>query len=136
MQRRRRRRHRAVLRRDRQSVDLLRQRGRRVLDRQRPTASADGRLRADPFGNHTWSHPNITGISPAAVADEIARNATFLRNTYGVDGTPYFRPPFGSHNADTDRIAADHGYRTVTLWSAEIGDSRPIDEAAMIATAL
>ena len=87
------------------------------------------------LGNHTWSHPNITGISPAAVADEIARNATFLRNTYGVDGTPYFRPPFGSHNPDTDRIAADHGYRTVTLWSAEIGDSRPIDEAAMIATA-
>lgn len=87
------------------------------------------------MGNHTWSHPNITHISPAAVADEIARNATFLRNTYGVDGTPYFRPPFGDHNPVTDRIAAEHGYSTITLWSAEIGDSLPINEAAMIANA-
>jgi peptidoglycan/xylan/chitin deacetylase (PgdA/CDA1 family) len=87
------------------------------------------------LGNHTWSHPHITAISPARVADEITRNADFLRNTYGVDGTPYFRPPYGSHNATTDRIAADHGYSTITLWSSEIGDSRPIDEAGLIAGA-
>lgn len=87
------------------------------------------------LGNHTWSHPDITRIGPAALAEQIGRNADFLRNTYGVDGTPYFRPPFGRHNADTDRIAADHGYSTITLWSAELGDSRPIDEAAMIANA-
>lgn len=87
------------------------------------------------IGNHTWSHPNITRIDPAAVDEQIGRNADFLRNTYGVDGTPYFRPPYGSHNAATDRIAADHGYTAITLWSAEIGDSRPIDEAAMISFA-
>jgi peptidoglycan/xylan/chitin deacetylase (PgdA/CDA1 family) len=87
------------------------------------------------MGNHTWSHPDITRISPAALAEQIGRNADFLRNTYGVDGTPYFRPPFGRHNAGTDSIAADHGYPTITLWSAAIGDSRPIDEAAMIANA-
>jgi peptidoglycan/xylan/chitin deacetylase (PgdA/CDA1 family) len=87
------------------------------------------------LGNHTWSHPNLTRISLPAVADEIARNATFLRNTYGVDGTPYLRPPFGLHNPDTDRVAADHGYTTIALWSADIGDSLQIDEAALIATA-
>ena len=87
------------------------------------------------LGNHTWSHPNITRISPAALADQISRNAKFLQNTYGVDGSPYFRPPYGRHNADTDRIASEHGYTTITLWSTEIGDSRPIDEAAMLANA-
>jgi peptidoglycan/xylan/chitin deacetylase (PgdA/CDA1 family) len=87
------------------------------------------------LGNHTWSHPNITKISPAALAGEISRNADFLRNTYGVDGTPYFRPPYGSHDAATDRIAADHGYTTIALWSAEVGDSRPINEAGLIANA-
>jgi peptidoglycan-N-acetylglucosamine deacetylase len=87
------------------------------------------------LGNHTWSHPHITRISPAALAEEIGRNADFLRNTYGVDGTPYFRPPYGSHNAATDRIAAEHGYTTITLWSAEVGDSRPIDEAGLVANA-
>jgi peptidoglycan/xylan/chitin deacetylase (PgdA/CDA1 family) len=87
------------------------------------------------LGNHTWSHPDITRLSPAALGAEIDRNADFLRNTYGVDGTPYFRPPYGRHNAGTDRIAADHGYPTITLWSAAIGDSRPIDETTMLANA-
>jgi peptidoglycan/xylan/chitin deacetylase (PgdA/CDA1 family) len=87
------------------------------------------------LGNHTWSHPDITRISPAALGQQISRNADFLRSTYGIDGTPYFRPPYGRHNADTDRVAADHGYGTITLWSAEIGDSRPIDEATMVANA-
>lgn len=87
------------------------------------------------LGNHTWSHPDITRISSAELSTQIDRNADFLRNTYGVDGTPYFRPPFGRHNADTDRIAADHGYSTITLWSAAIGDSRPIDETTMLANA-
>src|SRR5271156_5755481 len=58
------------------------------------------------LGNHTWSHPDITRIAPGAVADQIRRNADFLRNTYGVDGTPYFRPPWGKHTPATDRIAA------------------------------
>jgi peptidoglycan/xylan/chitin deacetylase (PgdA/CDA1 family) len=86
-------------------------------------------------GNHTWSHPNITHIDAAAVTDQIRRNADFLRNTYGVDGTPYFRPPYGSHNASTDRIAAQLGYSTITTWSGTIGDSLPEDEAHLVANA-
>ena len=87
------------------------------------------------LGNHTWSHPDITRITAAALADQISRNANFLQQTYGVDSTPYFRPPYGNHNANTDRIAADHGYHTIALWSGDVGDSRPIDQAAMIANA-
>ncbi|BBZ29102.1 polysaccharide deacetylase [Mycolicibacterium madagascariense] len=87
------------------------------------------------MGNHTWSHPHITTLTPAALDREISRNADFLRDTYGVDGTPYFRPPYGSHDAATDRIAAAHGYTTIAMWSAEVGDSRPIDEAGLIANA-
>jgi peptidoglycan/xylan/chitin deacetylase (PgdA/CDA1 family) len=52
-----------------------------------------------------------------------------------VDGTPYFRPPYGRHDAATDRIAVEHSYGTITLLSAEIGDSRPIDEATVLANA-
>jgi peptidoglycan/xylan/chitin deacetylase (PgdA/CDA1 family) len=46
-------------------------------------------------GNHTWSHPDIARLGPGAVADQIRRNADFLADTYGVDGTPFFRPPYG-----------------------------------------
>ena len=87
------------------------------------------------LGNHTWSHPDITRIAPGAVADQIRRNADFLRNTYGVDGTPYFRPPWGKHTPATDRIAADLGYPTITLWSSDIADSGRISEAGLIAAA-
>ena len=87
------------------------------------------------LGNHTWSHPDITRIAPDAVADQIRRNSDFLRNTYGVDGTPYFRPPWGKHTPATDRIAADLGYPTITLWSSDIADSGRISEAGLIAAA-
>ncbi|HME46549.1 polysaccharide deacetylase family protein [Mycobacterium sp.] len=87
------------------------------------------------LGNHTWSHPDITRIGVDAVADQIRRNADFLKNTYGVDGTPFFRPPYGRHNADTDRVAATLGYPTITMWSATIGDSAPENATSLIANA-
>jgi len=85
--------------------------------------------------NHTWSHPYLNKISLGAVHDQIQRNADFLRNTYGTDGTPYFRPPYGVHNPDTDRVAADLGYTTVTLWSGTVGDSLPESAENLVACA-
>lgn len=87
------------------------------------------------MANHTWSHPRLNRMSLTAVADQIRRNAEFLRNTYGADGTPFFRPPYGAHNADIDRVAADQGYTTVTLWSGTVGDSAPENEASLLADA-
>ena len=62
------------------------------------------------LANHTWSHPDITTLSRTALREEITRNDTFLRNTYGVTGLPFFRPPYGRHNPTTDQVAADLGY--------------------------
>jgi len=87
------------------------------------------------MANHTWSHPYLNRISLTAVGDQIRRNADFLRNTYGGDGTPYFRPPYGVHNAGTDKVAADLGYTTVTMWSGTVGDSLPETEANLVASA-
>jgi peptidoglycan/xylan/chitin deacetylase (PgdA/CDA1 family) len=84
------------------------------------------------MANHTWSHPNLSRLSVAAVSDQIHRNADFLRNTYGRDGTPYFRPPFGVHNPNIDRVAADQGYTTITMWSGDVGDSAPENEVGLI----
>jgi peptidoglycan/xylan/chitin deacetylase (PgdA/CDA1 family) len=87
------------------------------------------------LGNHTWSHPDITRLRASDLTDQISRNKDFLVNTYGVDGTPYFRPPYGRHNSQTDHVAADLGYPTIPLWSGTIGDSRPINETNLIAAA-
>jgi peptidoglycan/xylan/chitin deacetylase (PgdA/CDA1 family) len=87
------------------------------------------------MANHTWSHPDVTRIGPDELAEQIRRNKEFLLNTYGVDGTPYFRPPYGHHNSDTDRIAADFGYPTIALWSSSIEDSQLLEESQLIANA-
>ncbi|MGZ4509776.1 MAG: polysaccharide deacetylase family protein [Mycobacterium sp.] len=87
------------------------------------------------MANHTWSHPRLNRLSLSGVADQIRRNADFLRNTYGTDGRPFFRPPYGVHNADIDRIAADQGYTSITMWSADVGDSLPETEASLMAGA-
>ena len=87
------------------------------------------------MANHTWSHPYLNRMKLAAVGDQVRRDADFLRNTYGTDGAPFFRPPYGVHNADIDRVAADQGYTTITLWSGTIGDSAPESEASLVANA-
>lgn len=75
-------------------------------------------------GNHTWSHPDVTTLDDAALTDQIRRNQTFLRRTLGVRETPFFRPPYGAHDARTDRIAADLGHPTIALWDGTLGDDR------------
>ncbi len=75
------------------------------------------------LGNHTWSHPNLTKVPASRVAHEITRNDEFLKNTFGVDARPYFRPPYGKRNAAVDAVAADLGYTAVTLWSGSLSDS-------------
>jgi peptidoglycan/xylan/chitin deacetylase (PgdA/CDA1 family) len=87
------------------------------------------------MANHTWSHPNLSRMGLSAVDDQIRRNADFLRNTYGADGTPFFRPPFGAHNAGIDRVAADQGYTSITMWSGDVGDSAPENETSLVAHA-
>ena len=86
------------------------------------------------MANHTWSHPYLNRISISAVHDQIQRSRV-PRSTYGTDGTPYFRPPYGVHTPDTDRVAADLGYSTVTLWSGTVGDSLPETPANLVACA-
>lgn len=87
------------------------------------------------LGNHTWSHPVVTKLSPADLTDQINRNDDFLRNTYGVSGRPYFRPPYGTHNAQSDRIATDLGYRTITLWTESLGDGRIVTAPDVVTAA-
>ena len=80
------------------------------------------------LGNHTWSHPDLTTLTTVQVADQLQRNDRFLRNTFGADATPYFRPPYGSHNDTVDAVAADLGYRVPTLWAGSLADSTPVTE--------
>jgi peptidoglycan/xylan/chitin deacetylase (PgdA/CDA1 family) len=84
------------------------------------------------LGNHTWTHPDLTKLSKGQIADELSRTDAFLRNTYGVDAAPYFRPPYGHHNADLTAVAADLGYQVTTLWSGDLTDSALVSEDQIV----
>jgi peptidoglycan/xylan/chitin deacetylase (PgdA/CDA1 family) len=84
------------------------------------------------LANHTWTHPDLTKLSTSQVADELGRTDAFLQNAYGVDAAPYFRPPYGHHNAAVDGVAADLGYQVPTLWCGDLQDSAVLSEDQIV----
>jgi len=80
------------------------------------------------LANHTWSHPDLTTLSNSQVAEQITHNDRFLTDVYGVHAAPFFRPPYGNHNAEVRRVAADLGYTATTLWNGSLSDSTLITE--------
>jgi peptidoglycan/xylan/chitin deacetylase (PgdA/CDA1 family) len=84
------------------------------------------------LANHTWTHPDLTTLSPHQIADELKSTDVFLQNTYGVDAAPYFRPPYGHHNAAVNAVAADLGYQVPTLWSGDLRDSALLTEDQIV----
>ncbi|MGY1705422.1 polysaccharide deacetylase family protein [Geodermatophilus sp. SYSU D00697] len=87
------------------------------------------------MGNHTWSHPDLTTLSDEQVADEIGRNRDWLETTFGAQDTPFFRPPFGSHDERIDRISELVGHPTVVLWNGTFEDNRLLTPDELMAAA-
>ena len=87
------------------------------------------------LGNHTWNHPSITKLAAAQIVDELERNEAFLRRVYGVTGRPYFRPPYGDHDARTDAITGDLGFDRTVLWYGSLGDSSIVTPTQLVAAA-
>ena len=56
------------------------------------------------IGNHTYTHPRLTGLTDAQVADEISRAESVIKSATGRDPRPLFRFPYGDTNA---RVLAD-----------------------------
>jgi len=74
------------------------------------------------IGNHTYSHPDLRRLSPAAVARELERTDAVVRRVTGRGTRPYFRPPYGARDRRVLREAARHGYRCV-YWTTDSLDS-------------
>ena len=82
------------------------------------------RIAADghEVGNHTDTHPHMTtyasdgrqttrlGVDRAFVAGELARTARLYRDATGRMMAPIWRAPFGEHNPEIRRWAAEQGY--------------------------
>ncbi len=70
-------------------------------------------------GNHSWSHPRMTSLSPDDAAAQIDDNTAVIV----VAGEPqrFFRFPYGAANCDLTAAVRDRGY-TVTGWHVDSAD--------------
>jgi peptidoglycan/xylan/chitin deacetylase (PgdA/CDA1 family) len=71
-----------------------------------------------PLANHSWSHPQMTGLSAADIRKEIRRAAWWIRVASGHDPRPLFRFPYGDRDARTIRVVNALGYTSVR-WSID-----------------
>lgn len=69
------------------------------------------------IGNHSWSHPQLPKLTPAAIARQLSRTDEAIREATGETPT-LFRPPYGLLD-DAVREAAD---RPVVLWNHDTQD--------------
>src|SRR5919204_1965498 len=69
-------------------------------------------------GNHTYSHPDLTGLVSPLVRQEIRRAAVWIRRNARRDPRPLFRFPYGARDARTEAIVRALGYANVR-WSTD-----------------
>src|SRR5205823_6536711 len=71
-------------------------------------------------GNHTWDHPDLAGLSPAAQAAEIDDHRAEQRRIVRYNPC-MFRPPYGRYDRATLRLARSRRM-AVWLWSVDTED--------------
>ncbi|NRQ37738.1 polysaccharide deacetylase family protein [Nonomuraea sp. NN258] len=71
------------------------------------------------IGNHTWSHPDLTRLTPAAVRKQWARTDKAVLAAAGVL-PKLVRPPYGALNGTVRK----HTKRPMVLWSVDTLDWR------------
>ena len=93
-------------------------------------------------GNHTWSHPHLTTFAensrhdtqPEAsrkmLHDELVSTAKLFKQTTGRQMAPYWRAPFGEHNRDIRRWAAEIGYLQIGWTHGHDGTMDSMDWVA------
>jgi len=78
------------------------------------------------IGNHSYSHPNLAGLSAAGVAAQIANCNAAIRNAVGHNAV-VMRCPGGSCNA-TVRAAAANAGLPIIYWSVDTKDWQSRDK--------
>lgn len=84
--------------------------------------------------NHTFSHPNMTGISSLEdFKKELEDLEVVFQDTTGEDMAKFYRPPQGKYSVDNLKMAQKLGYKTI-FWSLAYvdwyNDKQPTKEQA------
>jgi len=83
--------------------------------------------RSGALGDHTWTHPDLGLLAPAAVTQQIAATQRAIERASGRR-VQLFRPPYGVRDATVDATARRLGLVEV-LWTVDSADSLGADYA-------
>lgn len=72
-------------------------------------------------GNHTSNHICMPEADERTIREEIADNASYMKEATGYEMDHFFRPPKGEYSERTLQITKDMGYTTV-FWSLAYPD--------------
>ncbi|MBB6734534.1 delta-lactam-biosynthetic de-N-acetylase [Cohnella zeiphila] len=73
------------------------------------------------IGNHSWSHPDMTQISPAQIKDELEKVSREVSKLTGLQPMRYVRPPRGIFSDRMLGVCRELGYTNV-FWSIAYRD--------------
>ena len=79
------------------------------------------------LGNHSWSHPDLPGLSAEVISSEIVQTQNLLYKLTGIQSR-LFRLPAGKYDDLTLGMVAWHGLYTIQ-WDVETGDPDPTIDA-------
>ena len=79
------------------------------------------------MGNHSWSHPDLPGLSQERISGEIVQTQDLLYKLTGRQ-SKLFRLPAGKYDDLTLGVIAWHGLYTIQ-WDVETGDPDPTIDA-------
>ena len=75
--------------------------------------------------SHTWLHPNLVSLSPAATITELVRSREWLETEFGDKAIPWLAYPYGLDSPRLHRAAASASYEGAVRISG--GWHRPHD---------
>ena len=80
------------------------------------------------IGNHTWDHPDMTKLSSSAMAAELQDTEAAISSLTGRSTKPLYRPPYGTQDLASRKVAGQLGWAYTILWDVDTVDWKPISD--------
>lgn len=80
--------------------------------------------RGHEVGNHSMTHPHMSGMSRAQIEKELTETTEFLESVTGKR-TMLFRPPYGDYDSNLVKVCRELGYQVVQ-WDVDSIDWRDL----------
>lgn len=90
--------------------------------RSNPTAARATLAGGHTIGSHTWGHPELPSLSRSEQLNQLKGDKEIWWRVAKASPMPFFRPPYGLHNATTDGAAGSEGFAYSVLWDVDPSD--------------